>query len=230
VVEGAATASPGIGSGVGHAAFRSIGELAELCGRYCWVERRIFELTGIRASRPASAPSADSADSADSETGSPHTGDPGAIDPEIRVVLSAMSAGHGFLAAQWRERLPVRAGVDADALIAPPPGPLTEALDLIEAEPHLTLVLGGLATQVLPWLEDGYRRQLAQASPVSEAPVRAVLDWAALSTAREIRTADLLLRRLAPRGEQARSVENFGDLVQRLLRATPDSSPGARAS
>jgi hypothetical protein len=185
--EGAATASPGLGSGVRPATFRSIGELAELCGRYCWIERRMFELTGSRASRPASAASAAS------EAG----------DAEIRVVLSAMSAGHAFLAAQWRDRLPVRAGVDAEALIVPPPGRLPEALSLIEAEPRLALVLGGVATQVLPRLEDGYRQHLALASPVSEAPVRAVLEWAARSTAGEIRTARVLLQRVGPDGEGA---------------------------
>jgi hypothetical protein len=191
--------------------FRSIGELAQLCGHYCWVERRIFEVTGSRASLPG--------------TGDPETG-----DPEIRVVLSQMSARHGFLAAQWRERLPVRAGVDAEALIVPPPGPAGEALDLIESEPRLALVLEGLATQFLPWLLDRYDRHLVQASPVSEAPVRAVLEWAALSTGGEIRVAGLLLQRLAPAGEGARLEGNSGNLLQRLLKGAVDTFPGARAS
>ncbi len=120
-------------------AFRSIDELAELCGHYCWVERRIFELTGSRASRPGS-------------------GEPGAGDAEVRVALSEMSARHGFFAAQWRDRLPVRAGVDAGALIVAPPGPFGAALDLIESEPDLARVLGGLATQILPRLVERYGR------------------------------------------------------------------------
>ena len=148
----------------------------------------------------------------------------------MRVVLSQMSARHGFFAAQWRDRLPVRAGVDAEAFVVPPPGPFGRALDLIESEPGLAHALGGLATQVLPRLVERYDRHLAQASPVSEAPVRAVLEWAALSTGREIRVAGLLLRRLAPEGEGARSVEEFGALVQRLFGGPTDSFPGARAS
>jgi hypothetical protein len=204
------------GAGAGAVTFRSIGELAELCGHYCWVERRIFELTGSRASRPAS--------------GDPEAGDPETGDPEVRVVLSQMSARHGFFAAQWRDRLPVRVGVDVEALIVPPPGPAGGALDLIGSEPRLALVLGGVATQFLPWLRDTYGRHLAQASPVSEAPVRAVLEWAALSLGHEIRLAGLLLQRIAPDGERARSVGNFGGLVQRQLGNAADTFPGARAS
>jgi hypothetical protein len=193
------------------AIFRPIGELAEICGHYCWVERRIFELTGSRASLPGSG---------DPETGA----------AEVRVVFSQMSSRHALFAAQWHDRLPVRAGVDAEALIVPPPGPVGEALDLIAAAPRLALVLGGLATQFLPRLRDAYRRHLALASPVSEAPVRAVLEWAALSLGQEVRLAGPLLQRLAPAGEVARSVGNFGGLVQRLLGSADDTFPGARAS
>jgi hypothetical protein len=191
--------------------FRSIGELAQLCGHYCWMERRIFEVTGSRASLPG-------------------PGEPGPADPEIRLVLSQMSARHGFFAAQWRERLPVRAGVEAEALIVPPPGPTGESLDLIESAPRLALVLEGLATQFLPWLLDRYDRHLVQASPVNEAPVRAVLEWAALSTGRELRVAGDLLQRVAPAGKEPRSEGNSGARIQRLLEEAADTFPGARAS
>jgi hypothetical protein len=187
--------------------FRSIGELAELCGHYCWVERRLFELSGSRASGPV-------------------PGEPEPGDPEVRVVLSEMSARHGFLAAQWRDRLPVRAGVDADALVVPPAGPAREALDLIESEPHLLLVLGGLAGQFLPRLMDSYARHLAQASPVSEGPVRAVLECAALSTGREIVRARLVV----PGGGRAESAVDSSPLVQRLLGPGSGIFPAARAS
>jgi hypothetical protein len=200
------------GSGVvGGATFRSIGELAELCGHYCWVERRVFELTGNRASRP-------------------EAGDAAAGDAEVRVVLSEMSARHALFAAQWHDRLPVRAGVDAEALIVPPSGPVEEALDLIASASRLALVLGGLATQFLPWLREAYGRHLAQASPVSEAPARAVLEWAVLSLGDEIRVAGALVQRLAGDGEGARALEGLGGIVQRLLGSAEDSFPGARAS
>ena len=149
----------------------------------------------------------------------------------MRVVLSEMSARHGFFAAQWRDRLPVRAGVDAGALIVAPPGPFGAALDLIESEPDLACVLGGLTTQILPRLVERYGRHLAQASPVSEAPVRAVLEWAVLSTgqregARRAPAAPPRPRgRTGPRGRRI-SAASF----KRLLEGATDSFPGARAS
>jgi hypothetical protein len=221
VAEGAAPA-PGGAYGAGVATFRSIGELAELCGHYCWVERRVFELTGSRASRP------EAGDPEAGDAGDPEAGEAG--DAEVRVVLSEMSARHGLLAAQWHDRLPVRAGVDAEALIVPPPGPVQEALELIASAPRLALVLSGLATQFLPRLREAYGRHLAQASPVSEAPVRAVLECAVLSLGGEIRLAGALVQRLEPGGEGARSVDGFDGLVQRLFGNAEDSFPGARAS
>jgi len=211
MAEGAASTPAVTGAGAGTSTFRSIEELAEICGYYCWVERRIFELTGSRASGPAS--------------GGPELG-----DAEVRVLLSQMSARHGFFAAQWRDRLPVRAGVDAEALITPPPGPAGEVLDLIESEPRLALVLGGLALHFLPRLLESYDRNLAQASPVSEAPVRAVLGWAAHSTGSELGEAGLLLDRVAPAAERAGSGENLAARLQRLLGPGADTFPGARAS
>jgi hypothetical protein len=195
----------------GAATFRSIGQLAELCGHYCWVERRMFEVTGSRASGPG-------------------TGDQESGEAEVRVVLSQMSARHGLFAAQWRDRLPVRAGVDAEALVVPPPGPAAEGLALIGREPSLTSAFGGLALQFLPRLLESYDRNLAQGSPVSEAPVRAVLEWAVLSTASEIRRAGLLLDGLAPAGERGGSGGEFGLRIQRLLEGGRDTFPGARAS
>ena len=198
-------------SRTGATPFRSIGELAELCGHYCWVERRLFELSGSRASGPVS-------------------GEPEPGDPEVRVVLSEMSARHGFLAAQWRDRLPVRADVDADALIAPPAGSAREALDLIESEPRLLLVLGGLAGLFLPRLVDSYARHLAQASPVSEGPVRAVLECAALSAGREMVRARPLGQGCAPGRGRAESAGDGSSLLQRLLGERSDIIPAARVS
>jgi hypothetical protein len=208
-------------SAAGAATFRSIGELAELCGHYCWLERRMFEVTGSRASGPPAG---------GAEQGDPATGDPATGDAELRVVLSQMSARHGFFAAQWRDRLPVRAGVDAEALITAPPGPAGEVLDLIESAPPLSLVMGGLARHFLPVLLDSYARNLAAASPVSEGPVRAVLQWGALSMGSEIREAAFLLDRLAAAGGRVQSEGDFTARLQRVLGDGDDTFPGARAS
>jgi hypothetical protein len=95
-------------------------------------------------------------------------------------------------------------------------------------------VLGGLAGQFLPRLLDGYARHLALASPVSEGPVRAVLECAARSAKREMSRA----RSLVPGGSaggdggggRAGSGGDSGALVQRLLGKGADIFPAARAS
>ena len=177
-------------------AFRTIGELAERCGHYCWIENRLFALTGMWASTPITsavhgAPGAAGALEAPSASA--------AIEAEIRVVASEMSSWHGFVAGQWRERLPVRAGVDTDALVVPPPGPLGPALDLLEADADLRGALGGLADQILPALLAAYDEHLAHASAVSEAPVCALLGLVRPRIRLEIEGGrELLLRGGAP--------------------------------
>jgi hypothetical protein len=136
--------------------FRSIGELAERCGHYCWLEHRLFALTGMWATAPTA------------------TG----IDAEFRVLSSEMSSWHGFVAGQWRDRLPVRAGVNADALIIPSPGPLPQALDLLEGDAGLSGAAGaldGLVEHILPALLEAYDEDFARTSVVCEAPVKALL-------------------------------------------------------
>ena len=89
---------------------RDIDQLAELVGRYCWLEHRLFVLTGTAASAPAVV-----------------AGDPG--EAECRVWFAAASRRHGALAAGWTGRMPVRAGVDRDALVLAPARPLPGLLD-----------------------------------------------------------------------------------------------------
>jgi hypothetical protein len=191
--------------------FWTIGQLAERCGHYCWLERRLFELTGSRASAPGNPASE-------------------ASDPEIRLYLSVLSARHAFLAAQWRDRLPVRAGVDAAALVVPPPGPVEEVLDLCAAEPDLVLVLGGLVEQVLPALLGSYDRHLAHASVVREAPVRDVLVLGGLVGRSEVADGRALLQRVAGSPDQAEKAATFGASLQRRLRNQAGVFPDARAS
>jgi hypothetical protein len=140
--------------------FRTIDELAERCGHYCWVEHRLFELAGAWASEDG--------------------------EPALRVFLSAFSRQHGLLATEWYERLPVRAGVDRSALVVPPPGPLEGVLDVLGAEPDLNARVAGLSGVVLPQLIAAYEGHLARASPVSEGPVMAVLRHARLVAARDL--------------------------------------------
>jgi hypothetical protein len=191
--------------------FRTIGDLAVRCGIYCWLEHRLFALTGRAAS--ASTPSASTA-----------------VDAEIRVFLSATSARHAFLAAQWRDRLPVRAGVDADALVVPPPGDVGAALDLLGTAPGPLFVLGGLLGQILPRLLIAYDDDAAHASAISEAPVRAVLGMADLLLREELRDGRSLLDRGSEGAAASRKMAEFENLVQRALGSGIGISPAARAS
>ena len=158
---------------------RDIAELAELVGRYCWLEDRLFVLTGSAASAPAVV-----------------ADDPG--EAECRVWFAATSLRHGALAAGWTEHLPMRAGVDRNALVAPPPGALPGLLDDLKAaaaaEPARGLA--GLVGGLLPVLATTYGLHLEAASPVSEAPVVEGLVEARRVVLGEIRGGTALLRNL----------------------------------
>jgi hypothetical protein len=158
---------------------RDINQLAELVGRYCWLEHRLFVLTGTAASASAVVP-----------------GDPG--EAECRVWFAATSRRHGVLAAGWTEHLPVRAGVDREALVAPPPGALPGLLEDLAtaaaAEPARGLA--GLVAGVLPALAATYGLHLEASSPVSEAPVMEGLVEARRVVLGEIRGGVALLEGL----------------------------------
>jgi hypothetical protein len=205
-----------VGEALSAPPFWSIGESAARCGTYCWLESRLFELMGARASDPSSVG-----------------------PPELRVLFSEMSFRHASLAAQWHDRLPVRAGVDRDALVLPPPGGADEAFALLAGQPDIVLVLGGLVGEVLPRLRATYDQHLAQASPVSEGPVREVLDLAIIGGEREIRRGrELLLRHggtaasggLAGAAGGAEEAAELGFGLQRLLGGHSGVFPAARAS
>jgi hypothetical protein len=133
--------------------WRRIDELAQLVGGYAWTEHRIFEVSGAWATAPEDEP----------------TGTGTAAG--LRVWCAAASRRHGALAAAWATHLPVRAGVDARALIAAPSDDLAEAFDALGALPAGEGGPATLAEAVLPGLERLYGRHLAGASPVSEGPV-----------------------------------------------------------
>jgi hypothetical protein len=201
----------GTGSGRAAPAFRTIGELATRCGHYCWLEHQLFALTGTRASVPASP-------------------DAVVCDSEIRVFFSEMAAGHAFLAGQWRDRLPVRAGIDPAALVVPPPGSVNAALHLLGAERDSLVVLGGLVEQILPRLLAAYEDDAAHASAVSEAPVRALLEVALLRLTQEIRDGRILLRKGSEGDPGSGKVADFGAVLQQALRGGIGIVPAAWAS
>jgi hypothetical protein len=135
--------------------WRGIDALAALVGHYGWLEWRIFELTGDWAARPS--------------------GDAELKDAELAVWCAAVARRHGDLATRWAERLPVRAGVDAGALVRAPSPEVATALERLGGLPDAGAALGVLVATVLPWLGAIYGAHLETASPVREAPVAEVL-------------------------------------------------------
>jgi hypothetical protein len=156
--------------------WRSIEELAGLVGAYCWVENRIFELSGSWASD-----------------------ENGGLEPALRVWCAGVSRRHGALAARWAERLPVRAGVDRAALVAAPAGPLAGALGAMAATPDARVGVGTLVQTALPRLRAVYAQHRRTASQVSEGSVLEVLT-AALQDLRAETSAGRTLLQGSPGG------------------------------
>ncbi len=148
-------------------AWRDIDELAGLVGAYCWVENRIFELSGARASGAGGGPAA-------------------RLDPALRVWCAGVSRRHGLRAASWFERLPVRAGVDRADLVTAPAGPLAGTLDALAARPDAPAGVAALILSVLPRLHAVYAAHRRTAPPVSEGSVLEVLAGAHRDLAGEI--------------------------------------------
>jgi hypothetical protein len=155
-------------AGVAATRWRGIDELAGLIGVYCWVENRIFGLSGVWATGTAD--------------GGPWAG----LEPAQRVWCAGVSRRHGLLAGRWAERLPVRAGVDRGALVTAPTGPLAGAFDALGGASDARAGVAVLVETLLPRLQGVYGAHRQTASPVSEASVLEVLTGAHQDLAADI--------------------------------------------
>jgi hypothetical protein len=180
------------------ATWRSIDELAALVGAYCWLELRLFELTGGWAARQGDGDG------------------PDAIAAERRVWCAGASRRHGSLAGRWAERLPVRAGMDLAALVTPPEESLVVAFDGMAAS-DVQPGFGVLVETVLPWVGGLYASHLEQANPASEAPVIEVLVEARRAVEGEARDGQSLLQRL-PAG--VKPSPHLGEVAKRAFAAS----------
>ncbi len=121
-----------------------LSQAAELLGAYCFVERRLFELTGawsVEVDRPG-----------------------------VAVQLDSVSQQHAWHAELWAERLPVLAGVEQASLIRPLGASLGPLLDALAACGSAVERLAGLYRCVLPRLVVSYGRHLRRAVPATDAP------------------------------------------------------------
>ena len=164
-------ADPETGGAGGPRGWRPIDELAALVGVYCWVERRIFELTGGWAAGPAG---------------------PEGVAPELRVFWAALQAARCARRPLGRALTGAGRG-DAAALVAAPAGPLAGVLEALASEPDPGARADALVGAVLPLLAGVYGAISRTASPVSEGPVMEVLVEARRESAAEIRGGTAIL-------------------------------------
>jgi hypothetical protein len=200
------------------AVWRGIESLGETVGAYCWLERRVFELTGNWATGNWATGNWATGNLA---TGNLATG-PAAdgFPAELRVFFAAVSRRHGSLAERWAARLPARAGVDPSALVVEPPGlpqevaaslsetPMSEVATAESPPPPEASGAGRIGTLVeilLPWLSEEYGAHLAVASPVCEAPVMEVLVEARRAALGEQQGGRRILERLDATGSEGRA-------------------------
>jgi hypothetical protein len=187
--------------------WRGIDELAGLIGAYCWVEHRIFELSGVWATEMSDGPW-------------------GGLEPAQRVWCAGVSRRHGLLAARWAERLPVRAGVDPGTLVAPPAGPLAAGFDALAVTSDGRVGLAALVETLLPRMQAVYGEHRRTASPVSEASVLEVLTGAHRDLTAEISGGRALLEGSV---ETLKRDEAFGRRIERAFDET-DVFPAVHAS
>jgi hypothetical protein len=96
-------------------------------------------------------------------------------EPRAKLALDRHSAHAAWRAEQWRERLPVLAGVDHPSLIQPPGEAWGRCFSQLATLPGTVARLAALYRVVLPRLALRYRAHLASASVVAEAPTRRTL-------------------------------------------------------
>jgi hypothetical protein len=122
-----------------------IGESARVLGAYAWVEGRLYQVLGALAGHEAS--------------------------PALAVLLDAHSQQHAWHATLFAERVPLVDGRDPESWVVPPAPAVAGVLDRLAGLPAGAPRAAALARVVLPRLVTGYRRHLARARPVSDAPV-----------------------------------------------------------
>jgi hypothetical protein len=168
----------------------TLAQAAERFGAYCWVERRLFELTGAWAAE--------------------------ATPPEVRIHLDVVSGQHGWHAGLWADRLPVLDGVDHDALIRPG-GPVAALFDELSRQPDTTARLAGLYRVVVPRLVVTYDRHLRRARAAADAPAVRALRLVRRDEVEGWQAGEALLEQLLVRPEDAASAAATQARLERTL-------------
>jgi hypothetical protein len=176
---------------------------AAIVGEYRWIETTLFSLLGAWV------------------TEMPVAG--------VQVHLDAQSMRHAWHAELFADRLPVRVGVDPDALTRPSPASaaLFAALDGIEVpaegpgstwlpadrvlppRPGALPRLAGLYRVVLPRLVTSYTRHLRVVSPVADAPLARALRLVQRDAVEDWLAGERLVQRLVTRPHDVAAIYEF---------------------
>jgi hypothetical protein len=135
--------------------------------------------------------------------------------PGIQLHVDAQSMRHAWHAELFAERLPVRAGVDPDALTVPSPATaaLVAALDGRDgddgARPAALPRLAGLYRVVLPRLVTTYTRHLRVTASVADAPLRRALRLVLRDEVEDWLAGERLVQHLVQRPHDVAAVHGF---------------------
>ncbi len=152
----------------------------------------------------------------------------------VQVQLDAQSMRHAWHAELFADRLPVRAGVDPDALTRPSAATLAlfAALDGVELtgsgpgatwppadreptpRPGALPRLAGLYRVVLPRLVTTYTRHLRVASGVSDGPLRRALTLVLRDEVEDWMAGERLVQRLVNRPHDVAAVYGFQERLE----------------
>ena len=146
----------------------------------------------------------------------------------VQVHLDAQSMRHAWHAELFADRLPVRAGVDPDALTRPSsatatvlaaldgvgpigdgPGASWPPPDEVVPRPGALPRLAGLYRVVLPRLVTTYTRHLGVTSPVADAPLRRALTLVLRDATEDWMAGERLVQRLVTRPHDVAAVYEF---------------------
>ena len=184
---------------------------AALVGEYRWIETTLFATTGAWVADMTVA--------------------------GVQVHLDAQSMHHAWHAELFADRLPVRAGVDPDALTRPSAGAsaLFAALDGIEVpvegpgstwlpadrerppRPGALPRLAGLYRVVLPRLVTSYTRHLRVVAPVADAPLARALQLVLRDSVEDWMAGERLVQRLVARPHDVAAVYGFQEHLESVV-------------
>jgi hypothetical protein len=148
----------------------SLEDGARLIGHHIWLEMRLFEVLGGWV--------------------------PTVAELDVKAHLATHSRRHAWHAELWHGHLPHVAGLDAEALVAPPNDRVAEAVAGL-AEPRSTLErLAGTYRVVLPRVVAATARRLAGTSDVADAALARSLRFVLGDDLDEWRDGEALLQAL----------------------------------